>query len=135
MPKELRFHNGWKKWRLEVGETTHSFIDKSQARAAATWLQQCKHQLELESGKALQEELKVAGVPRKRNKEDLVKSILRLRYKAENRGCICCSGLQTSKAGLRKFEDSRTNSNRRKHTNTYIYIYMLVYAYIYKTKN
>ncbi|CAK9060774.1 unnamed protein product, partial [Durusdinium trenchii] len=97
MPKELRFHNGWKKWRLEVGETTHSFTDKSQARAAATWLQQCKHQLELESGKALQEELKVAGVPRKRNKEDLVKSILRLRYKAENRGCICCSGLQTSK--------------------------------------
>lgn len=97
IPAQLKYHGGWKKWRLEVGETTHSFLDKTQALQVSKWVGECMVRLESSSNHSLTAELKEAGLKAKRSKQDLVKAVLRLRYKAASHPCICCTGV---KAGI-----------------------------------
>ncbi|CAK9086423.1 unnamed protein product [Durusdinium trenchii] len=94
VPEQLKFHGGWKKWRLEVGQSTHSFAanDKAAAVAAAMWAKSCLAHLDCLPSKALLAETKESGMAAKRNKSSQIEAVLHLRYRAQKFACICCAG-------------------------------------------
>lgn len=51
VPDCLRYHQGWKKWRLDVGGSTHSFREKANAMEAARWSIETRNALQVKTAK------------------------------------------------------------------------------------
>ena len=90
IPDNLKFHGGWRKWRLAVCDSSHTFESKDQALDAAAWFQITECHLQQKPFKTLADEVKKIGLKAPRNKKDAVSAVLRIRYKKEPMGCICC---------------------------------------------
>ena len=90
IPDTLKFHRGWKKWKLAVSDSIHTFQSKDQALDAAAWFQVTECHLQQKQFKTLADEVKTVGQKAPRNKKDAVAAVLRIRYKKDPMGCICC---------------------------------------------
>ena len=90
IPESLKFHGGWKKWRLEVCGIAHTFESREVGVQAALWIRDAQKELEGASRKVLQSHLQAAGVKVPRTKDDMATALIRFRYKAKDFGCICC---------------------------------------------
>ena len=91
VPPILKFHGGWKKWRLDVGGSVHTFDSKELAMSATHGVQELQSTLAQQGMKELTDELKSAHHKAPRRKDEAVLAVLRLRYKAGDTTCSCCS--------------------------------------------
>ena len=90
IPDTLKFHGGWKKWKLSVSDSIHTFQSKDQALDAAAWFQVTECHLQQKQFKTLADEVKTVGQKAPRNKKDAIAAVLRIRYKKDPMGCVCC---------------------------------------------
>lgn len=90
IPDTLKFHGGWKKWKLAVCDSIHTFQSKDQALDAAAWFQVTEAHLQQKPFKTLADEVKTVGQKGPRTKKDAVAAVLRIRYKKDPMGCMCC---------------------------------------------
>ena len=91
IPDTVRYHGGWKKWRVSLGGTHHAFDDKKQAVQVAFEFLKVRNHLEFRSVKLLSEEVKEAGQKASRKKEELIEAVVRIRYKKNPPLCSCCT--------------------------------------------
>ena len=96
IPPSLKFHGGWKKWRLTVGGTQHNFDNREDAVAASRLVQEMGQTLQSVAMKELGKELSAAGFKTPRKKDEAIQSALRLRYKHGEMACTCCSKVRGS---------------------------------------
>ncbi len=94
VPPTVRYHGGWKKWRLDAGGSTHSFLEKDIVLKAAAWAADKKAKLQVLHVKELSQKVKNAGLKVPRQKEELVEINLRLAYKSQDFPCVCCHPLK-----------------------------------------
>ena len=90
IPEIVKYHGGWKKWKLEVFGQNHTYDSREAVLKAASFVLETQKTAETESYKALSHELKEAGLKAARKKVDLVEAIVRLRYKEKWKKCLCC---------------------------------------------
>ena len=90
VPSTLKFHQRWKRWKLEVAGSTHTFENRVEAVAAAMWLRKEISKLMSCTLKSFEPELSAECLKLPRTKDLAVNAVIQLRYKGEPRGCICC---------------------------------------------
>lgn len=90
IPPIVKYHGGWKKWKVDIGGNQHTFSDKEAALDAAAWVQVWEIKLDQTKMAQLNAELKEAGQKTTRSKKDSMMAVLRHRYKSASMGCTCC---------------------------------------------
>ena len=71
IPEIVKYHGGWKKWKLEVFGQNHTYDSREAVLKAASFVLETQKTAETESYKALSHELKEAGLKAARKKVDL----------------------------------------------------------------
>lgn len=91
VPESLKYHHGYKKWKLDIGGAAHYFAEKDTAVMAADWTAKTKRELEPRNGKDLKQELTKGGQKSPRLKSDMVEAVVRFRFKHGSLKCSCCT--------------------------------------------
>lgn len=89
-PPSLTYHKGWKKWRVDLGESgSHTFVTKEAAMAAHVEWAKLSNEANLLTVKDMNAQLIAGGQKCERLKPKVVEAFIRLKL-SSGAACTCC---------------------------------------------
>ena len=91
LPTSLKYHSGWKKWKLDIGDQIHTFSSREDALMAHKLVLEIEEKSSIKTVKQLNAELSAAGIKPERTKDKAVQAAVRLGFRQNDTlVCTCC---------------------------------------------
>ena len=92
LPASLKYHSGWKKWKLDIGDQIHTFSSREDALMAHKLVLEHEEKSSTKTVKQLNAELSAAGIKPERTKDKAVQAAVRLGFRQNDTVvCTCCA--------------------------------------------